>query len=237
MHTTLKCLLLKDTAEHTRQLTGFIDQTSSLTLEATTANVKETLQVINASLPDIVFLNVRHYASLKHELQERDLSPVFICIAQDNVTHSVNAGFTQLPLNGSPISYSIFLDAVNKAMLQILTTNRPVSIHRDENYFFIKSEYRILKINYDDIIFCEGLKDYTQVYTTKKSKPIITLQNLKSFAEKLPSGNFVRIHRSYIVSINHIESITKKEVEIADKILPIGNSYRNNLLEIVKRNS
>ena len=92
-------------------------------------------------------------------------------------------------------------------------------------------------MNYDDIIFCEGLKDYTQVYTSKKSKPIITLQNLKTFSERLPSKNFVRIHRSYIVSLNHVESITKKEVEIADKILPIGNSYRNNLLDIVKRNS
>ena len=114
---------------------------------------------------------------------------------------------------------------------------RSDNFSKDEKYFFIKSEYRILKVNYDDIIFCEGLKDYTQVYTSKKSKPIITLQNLKTFSERLPAKNFVRIHRSYIISLNHIDSITRKEVEIAEKILPIGNSYRNNLLDIVKLNS
>ena len=92
----------------------------------------------------------------------------------------------------------------------------------------------MVKVNFEDILFCEGLKDYTQVYTSKKNKPIITLQNLKTFLDRLPASNFVRVHRSYIVSINHIESISKKEVEIGEKVIPIGNSYRNNLLDIVK---
>ncbi len=233
---TLKCLLLKDATESNRQLTGFIEKTGTLTLEATTSSVKETVQLINTATPDIIFLHARQYLQVKNDMAEKEKAPVFICTTPEEDNHTINPAYTNLAINGTPLSYTVFLDAVNRAILQILGT-RSENNHRDEKYFFIKSEYRILKVNYDDIIFCEGLKDYTQVYTSKKSKPIITLQNLKTFSERLPAKNFVRIHRSYIVSLNYIESITKKEVEIADKILPIGNSYRNNLLDIVKRNS
>ncbi|MEP7279318.1 MAG: LytTR family transcriptional regulator DNA-binding domain-containing protein [Bacteroidota bacterium] len=233
---TLKCLLLKDTPESNRQLAGFIEKTGSLTLEATTSSIKETVQLIDTATPDIIFLNAKQYSQIKGDLSEKEKSPVFICTTLEDESGTVNPAYTNLAINGAPLSYTVFLDAVNRALIRILSA-RSENNFRDEKYFFIKSEYRILKVNYDDIIFCEGLKDYTQVYTVKKNKPIITLQNLKAFAERLPSRNFVRIHRSYIVSLNYIESITKKEVEIADKILPIGNSYRNNLLDIVKRNS
>ncbi|MEP6750329.1 MAG: LytTR family transcriptional regulator DNA-binding domain-containing protein, partial [Bacteroidota bacterium] len=228
---TLKCLLLKDTPESNRQLTGFIEKTGSLTLEAITSTIKETVQLIDTATPDIIFLHARQYSQIKNDLSEKEKSPVFICTTEEE-NNIVNPAYTNLSINGSALSYAVFLDAVNKAIIKLLGT-RSENNYKDEKYFFIKSEYRILKVNYDDIIFCEGLKDYTQVYTSKKSKPIITLQNLKTFSERLPSRNFVRIHRSYIVSLNHVESITKKEVEIADKILPIGNSYRNNLLDIV----
>jgi len=232
---TLKCLLLKDTPESNSQLTGFIQKTGSLTLEATTSTIRETVQLIDTATPDIIFLNARQYSQIKNDLPESDKSPVFICTSSENENTS-NGAYTNLSVNGTPLSYAVFLDAVNRAIIQILGA-RSENNHRDEKYFFIKSEYRILKVNYADIIFCEGLKDYTQVYTSKKSKPIITLQNLKTFSERLPAKNFIRIHRSYIVSLNHIDSITKKEVEIAEKILPIGNSYRNNLLDIIKVNS
>ena len=232
---TLKCLLLQDTPESNRQLTGFIEKTGSLTLEATTATIKETVQLINTATPDIIFLNSRQYSQIKNDLSKKEKSPIFICTTEDE-HHTGSIAGTSLAVNGTTLSYTVFLEAVNKALLQMLGS-RSENNYKDARYFFIKSEYRILKVNYDDIVFCEGLKDYTQVYTTKKSKPIITLQNLKTFSEHLPAKEFVRIHRSYIVSLNHIDSITKKEVEIADKILPIGNSYRNNLLDIVRLNS
>ncbi|MEO5684836.1 MAG: LytTR family transcriptional regulator DNA-binding domain-containing protein [Chitinophagaceae bacterium] len=232
---TLKCLLLKDTPDSNRQLTDFIEKTGSLTLEATTSTIKETVELIDSSTPDIIFLNAMQYSRIKNDLSEKDKSPVFICTTVEE-ENTRSAAYTNLSVNGTTLSYAVFLDAVNRAIIQILGS-RSENSYRDEKYFFIKSEYRILKVNYADIIFCEGLKDYTQVYTSKKNKPIITLQNLKTFSERLPAKNFVRIHRSYIISLNHIDSISKKEVEIAEKILPIGNSYRNNLLDIVKLNS
>jgi DNA-binding LytR/AlgR family response regulator len=232
---TLKCLLLKDTPETNLQLAGYIEKTGSLSLQATTSTIRETVQMIDSSTPDIIFLNAKQYAQIKNDLPEIEKPPVFICTTPEAERTHENA-VTSLSVNDAPLSYTIFLDAVNRAMIQILGT-RGDNHSKEEKYLFIKSEYRILKVNYDDIIFCEGLKDYTQVYTSKKLKPIITLQNLKTFSERLPAKDFIRIHRSYIISLNHINSITKKEVEIAEKILPIGNSYRNNLLDIIKLNS
>jgi two-component system LytT family response regulator len=233
---TLKCLLLTDKPENTRLLADFIEKTGTLTLEATASTINEASVLIDKTMPDIIFLSVQQFSQIKSKLVEKEKTPVFICTSLEKERNTINPAYTLLSRNGTPLSYTVFLDAVNKALVQLLGT-RQRNNYKDENYFFIKSEYRIVKVNFEDILFCEGLKDYTQIYTNKKTKPIITLQNLKTFSDRLPSKNFVRIHRSYIISLNHIESISKKEVEIAEKIIPIGNSYRNNLLDIVKINS
>ncbi len=233
---TLKCILLKDSPETTRQLTAFIEKSQPLTLEAVTGSLKETLLHTDAGGADIIFLNIKWAAQVKHEWTEREKPLAIIWLAPPRAKHPPpQPGYNPL-VTGDSLNYLHFLEAVQKAMLQLLAGRKTTKL-RDEHFFFIKSEYRIIKVNFDDIIFCEGLKDYTQVYTVRKTKPIITLQNLKTFAERLPANRFVRIHRSYIVSLQHVESITKKEVEIGDRIVPIGNSFRSHLMEIVKRNS
>ncbi len=232
----LKCLLVKDKPENTQLLTGFIEKTDSLALEAVAANPKDALLLIDKTAPDLVFLTLQQFSQIKHGLNEKEKSPVFICTAPEEERHTTNPAYTLLPRHGNNFSFAVFLDAVNKAIIELLGT-RNSNKYKDENFCFIKSEYRIVKVNFADILYCEGLKDYTQIYTSKKSKPVITLQNLKTFSERLPVKNFVRIHRSYIISLNHIESISKKEVEIADKIIPIGNSYRNKFMEIIRINS
>jgi two-component system LytT family response regulator len=232
----LKCLLVKDNPENNRLLTSFIEETDTLSLEAAASTITDAVALIEKSFPDIVFLSIQQFSEIKTRLSDKEKVPVFICLTSKAEAHPASTAYTLLHEYNTSISYASFLDAINKAIIQLLG-NRYSYHYKDENYFFIKSEYRIVKVKFDDILFCEGLKDYTQIYTSKKSKPIITLQNLKTFSDRLPSKNFVRVHRSYIVSLNHVESISKKEVEVGERIIPIGNSYRNNLLDIVKLNS
>ncbi|HVM89769.1 MAG TPA: LytTR family DNA-binding domain-containing protein [Puia sp.] len=108
---------------------------------------------------------------------------------------------------------------------------------RSKKFVFIKSEYKIIKVKFEDILFCEGLKDYTQVYVKGKSEPILTLSNLKSFFSKLPSDEFMRVHRSYIVSISHIDSIARNEIYIGKRIIPIGDSFKNDFYDMIESNS
>ncbi len=228
----LKCLLITGNGAADQALSGFIEETVTLALQTVTGSAEEAYVAMEKSVPDIVFLAVQQYYQVRAMGFSREKPPVFVCLVPDNYESELPAT-PVLAIGKGHLSYELFLNAVNKAIVQLLGSFSPGN-HREESWFFIKSEYRMVKVNFGDILFCEGLKDYTQIYTNKKSKPIITLQNLKTFLDRLPSTNFVRVHRSYIVSLNHIESISKKEVEIGEKVIPIGNSYRNNLLDIVK---
>ncbi len=108
---------------------------------------------------------------------------------------------------------------------------------KSKKFVFIKSEYKIIKVRFEDILFCEGMKDYTQVYIRGKSDPILTLNNLKSFFSKLPAEEFMRVHRSYIISISHIDSIARNEIYIGKKIIPIGDSFKSDFYQMIESNS
>lgn len=135
-----------------------------------------------------------------------------------------------------PVSFEKFFNAVSQAKLYLQSfenSNASPTI----DYVFIKSEYKFYKVKFKDIIFCESMKDYTQVYVTNKIKPITTLQNLKTFANKLPNDDFIRVHRSYLVSLEKIDVVTKSEIAIGQKLIPIGESYRSSLFKLIQQSS
>jgi DNA-binding LytR/AlgR family response regulator len=102
---------------------------------------------------------------------------------------------------------------------------------------FIKTEYKLMKINFDDILYMEGLKDYTKIYLKDSAKPVITLQNLKAFENKLSPDEFTRVHRSYIISISKINIIYKNRIILGKADIPISDGYKNHINEIVERYS
>lgn len=108
---------------------------------------------------------------------------------------------------------------------------------KSREFMFIKSEFRIIKVNFEDILFLEGLKDYTKIYVKGKPKPILTLQSLKYYEEYLNSDMFIRVHRSFIVSLKHIEVISKNVISIGEFSVPISDSCRKALFLIVQENS
>ena len=119
-----------------------------------------------------------------------------------------------------PIEYDRFLKAVYKAKEY---TDYLSNQEMQDGYIFVKSDYQMVKINLKDILYIEGLDDYIKIYLPQKS--ILTLMTLKTIALKLPSKEFLRVHRSYIVPVPRIENISKSKIRIADKEIPIGVSY------------
>ena len=105
------------------------------------------------------------------------------------------------------------------------------------SFLFIKSEYKLIKINLSEVLFLSGLRDYTQIYIKGKTSPLTTLQNLKEFETKLPDDYFIRVHRSYIVSLNYIDSISRYEIHIGHNIIPVGNAYKQAFDELIQKNS
>ena len=114
---------------------------------------------------------------------------------------------------------------------------KEVGLTAKHDFVFIKSEYKIVKVNFDDILFCKGMKDYIQIYLNGKSNPIVTLKSLNAFEAKLPTDKFIRVHRSYIVSLQHVDSISKNEISIGKQTVPIGNICKPDFFHLVDQNS
>jgi DNA-binding LytR/AlgR family response regulator len=99
----------------------------------------------------------------------------------------------------------------------------------------VKADYKILHVLFNDILYIEGLKNYIKIYTSKQPKPIITLMGMKEIEDELPANDFIRIHRSFIVQKNKIESINKNRIMVAGREIPIGETYKQNLEKILSR--
>ena len=134
-----------------------------------------------------------------------------------------------------PISMDRFMKAVNKATEKIGSGAGENGEADGEDFIFVKSDKKLVKIKYDDIIYIEGLKDY--VIIRMKEGRVITLQTMKSLEAKLPTNLFKRIHRSYIVSIDKINAFIGNSVEVkekgAAKLIPVGKNYKEELLVII----
>ena len=100
---------------------------------------------------------------------------------------------------------------------------------QQKNFVLIKSEYKLIKVKLADILFIAGMKDYIKIWLKEKSAPLTTLQNLKEFERKLPQHDFIRVHKSYIVSLQHIDCIARNEITIGSYSIPVGDAFRDGL--------
>lgn len=128
-----------------------------------------------------------------------------------------------------PISFERFLQSVEKVYDSIKaqplnTSSESINTEtHSRNYIFVKTEYRMQRIDFKDILYIEGLKEYLIIYTSKEK--VLTLQSFKRMEEMLPSENFIRVHKSYMVALDKILSIERNRIKITDKLIPIGESY------------
>jgi DNA-binding LytR/AlgR family response regulator len=139
-----------------------------------------------------------------------------------------------------PIPFDRFLKAVNKAFDYYNLKNRgqegmqeSLSSPAPEKFILVKSEYHTQKVDLNEITYIEGLKDYIKIHLGN-SKTVVTLNSLKNMAEKLPSDQFVRVHKSYIVSLTKVESISRNRIIIGDTYIPIGDNFKEEFYALLK---
>lgn len=127
-----------------------------------------------------------------------------------------------------PYPFERFFQAVQKAKENIERSSTKV----ENDFIFVKTEYRLEKINLDEILFIEGMRDYRRIHTN--SKRIMTLQTFKEFEEQIDVTKICRVHKSYMVSINKIESIERDEIKIGETIIPVSETYKKAFFDIIK---
>jgi DNA-binding LytR/AlgR family response regulator len=232
----LNCIVVEDNNKQSALLKEYIAKVPNLSFSARCESAADVYQLVTQYRADIIFWDIHLLDDrIMLRLKESGYYPIVICIADKQEQDDKVTEMDVFAFLNRPLSFERFLSTMNKIRDYLSTT---IYIHHRNNRFvFVKSEYKIIKVKFEDILFCEGMKDYTQIYTKGRTDPILTLNNLKSFSFKLPSEEFIRVHRSYIVSLAHIDSIARNEIYIGKKIIPIGDSFKDDFYQIVEWNS
>ncbi|MBN2743497.1 MAG: response regulator transcription factor [Marinilabiliaceae bacterium] len=137
-----------------------------------------------------------------------------------------------------PFGYDEFLTAVHKAehLIELERQSAFATTEAGNKFLFLKSEYKVRRVNFSDILYIEGLKDYIKVYVQHEEKPLLSLSSLKVLEQKLPSVSFMRVHRSFIVNLDKIETIDRLRIVFGDVYIPVGEQYKERFQEFVERN-
>lgn len=224
------CIIIEDEPLALIRTKEFVLKIPFLKLSATFDNALEGLAYLKSNHVDILFLDINMDELTGVELLEStkiESQVIFTTAYQEYALKSYELNVTDYLLK--PFTFNRFLLAVNKAydnLQKVKDTNK--------TFFFVKTENRLEKVNFDDIIFIEGMRDYRRIHLAKRS--IMTLQNFKELELIIPQMTVARVHKSYMVSIARINTIEKNRIKIADKLIPISETYKNSFFKIIKGN-
>lgn len=230
----IKVIIINDLQRENRLLKDYLLKAEGFRILGPFTDIMEVLQLVKKNEVDIV-ISPGSTLPILFESKKDKPFPILVCMGthEDISGQPENAGiFAYLR---RPISFERVLSLVQNIESYMLHTLTHLSSQR--KYVFIKSDYKLIRINLSDILFLSGLRDYTQVYLRGRTSPLITLQNLKEFESRLTEPDFIRVHRSYIISLSQVDSISRNEIRIGDHTIPIGNVYRGQLDTAVGKNS
>ncbi|WP_257658271.1 LytR/AlgR family response regulator transcription factor [Parapedobacter lycopersici] len=228
----IRCIAIDDEPLALDIIADYVAKIPELSLVASTTNAIEALPLIQNGEVDLVFLDV----------QMPELTGIqLLKIINGRCDVILTTAYPQYALDGyelnvldyllKPIAFDRFYRSVQKALhnsriVKAPETQVPPVQHSDAvDFIFVKTEHKIQRVDLDDILYIEGLKDYISIYTADER--IVTLQNMKKMEDILPTNRFIRVHRSYIVALDKIGSIERGRIFMGDKIIPVGDTYRD----------
>lgn len=234
----LKCLIVEDEPLARNLLVEYVKKVSYLELTEASSNPLQALEVLRNNAIDLMFLDIQMPEitgiTLLKTLQKKPLV-ILTTAYSEYALESYDLDVVDYLLK--PITFDRFLRAVDKASQRIHTPAVMPEVPAADPttpFVFIKDGTKLVKINYDDILFVEGLKDYVTIVT--KTQKVVSLQRLKSLEIQLPADKFIRVHHSYIIALKAIDTIHKGEVQIGTHFIPISDSYRKAFKEFIERN-
>lgn len=238
----IKTIALDDEPLALKLVTDYIQKTPFLELVNTFDNPMDAIDFLVDEDVDLILLDI----------QMPDLSGIeFTKVLQNAPKIIFTTAYERYAIDGfklnavdyllKPFSYPEFLTAVQKAKKLIELEHEHEfssvpTLEANSQFLFLKSEYKIRRINFNDILYIEGLKDYVKVYLRSESKPILSLNSVKSLEQKLPADRFMRVHRSYIVNLEQIEIIERSRIVFGKTYIPISDQYKDKFQEFLNKN-
>ncbi len=218
---------------------GYISKTPFLELAGTFDNPLTAIEFLDKEQIDLVFLDIQ-MPDLTGTALARNLAGgpkiVFTTAFEKYAIEGFKLDAVDYLLK--PFDYEEFLAAAQKAkrLVELEQKSETTTINSDNRFLFLKSDYKIRRINFDDIIYIESLKDYVKVYLKNEQKAILSLTTLKAIESKLPESIFMRVHRSYIVNLNQVHTIDRYRIVFGSVYIPIGEQYKEKFQEFVDKN-
>ncbi|MBR6251421.1 MAG: response regulator transcription factor [Bacteroidales bacterium] len=248
MTTTINTLVVDDEPLALDLVRSYVEQTPYLTLVDSYDNAKAAFDRIQQGGIDLIFLDIQMPGlsglTLIKSLQGQNAPKVIFTTAFDK--YAID-GFKLSAVDYllKPFDLDEFLAAAAKArnLIELERTaannvnapQQPVQEPaQEEGYFFVKSEYKLVRINIPNILYIEGLKDYIKIYLEGQPKPVLTIYTMKDIEARLPSPQFQRVHRSFIINIYYVRGIDRNLILLSgDTKVPMGDSYRQNFLDVI----
>ena len=232
---SLECIAVDDEPLALGLVCAFIEKTPFLSLAGRYSSAVEALQAINTKQIDVIFLDIQ-----MPDLTGIELARILEKAGTRAPRIIFTTAFNQYALDGfrvdaidyllKPFNYEEFLRAATKAQAYaelLQKASAAASPEIKDEYLFLKVEYQLVRIAYDDILYMEGLKDYVKVHLKSDPKPILSLTSLKALEEKLPSVKFMRVHRSFIVNLDKIGAVTRNTIQIGATTIPVSDQYKD----------
>ncbi len=235
----MKCIIIDDEPLAIDVLMDYCQKMDFIQLEGTFTNPLEAISVIKEKKIDLIFCDI----------EMPQINGIDFITSLDNIPMFIfTTAYSQYAVEGfnlnaidylvKPIPYNRFIKAISRAKEVMAYKGTPPkenvfpSIGENQkstpNYIFIKAEYESVKINLDDIEYIQGLKDYLKIHVVGTNKTILTLMSFKEILEKLPSNQFLRVHKSFVVNLSRIKTVQRNRIVINDVRIPIGESHKAN---------
>jgi two-component system LytT family response regulator len=225
----ISCIVVDDEPLAVQLLEAYVRKTPFLDLKGSFSNGREAFAFLQDKDVDLLFCDIQMPNLSGMELSKMlpEKTKIIFTTAFSNYAidgYKVHA----LDYLLKPISYDDFLTAAKHAQ-DVIEAQKAAAPKAEASSIFVKSEYKLQKIDFSSIIFIEGLKDYVKIYLSDASEPVLTLMRMKTLEEQLPATSFVRVHRSYIVNIMKIDAIERGRILMGQYRIPIGDSYEQGL--------
>ncbi|MDF7813838.1 LytTR family DNA-binding domain-containing protein [Hymenobacter sp. YC55] len=233
----LTCLILDDEPLARELLVEFIKKVPLLHVQATCASALEAMEVLRTSSIDVLFLDVQMPDLSGLELLRLLPRKPLVVLTTAYSRYALESyEFDTVDYLLKPFTLERFLRAVEKvrARAQLAEPEATSARGSGSPFLFVKDGVKLVKVRWADILYVEGLRDYVAIHT--RERKIVSLQRLKVLEQQLPSEQFVRIHQSFIVSLEGIQAIHKDKVQVGERFLPVSDSYRKSFKEFIDRN-
>lgn len=235
----INCVAVDDEPPALQVIEKYVSSIPALQIVAACSNAVDALTVLQNNHVDLLFLDIQMPYIFGTDFIRTLKNPPKVIFTTAFRKYAVE-GFDLDAVDYllKPISFERFLKAVNKVMSSSIQSTESVAISStkpeiQESFLYLRADRKNLRVNFEDILFIESLKDYIKVVTREKN--IITKQSISSLEEHLPAELFVRIHRSFIIAINKIQSFTPELIQIEKYELPVSRTYRHELEKQLKR--